>query len=112
MTSNEKNILKIVSYILRTMLGIGMIIYSGWILTFLWAWFIIPITNYSPLSIAHACGISLMISFTRFNPSTHLREYNHIGKGDDNEPWVILLLGFTADTFVFGLAWVMKGFMS
>ena len=103
--------MKVLGSIVQMILGLGLVIYSGWILTFLWAWFVMPITGASPLTIAPACGLSLVISFVRFNPVIHIKNLNHMGEAPEWEQWQILLLGFTVGTLLFFYAWVIKLFI-
>ena len=42
---------------------------SGWALVRLWNWFILPFFDVPTLSIAHAVGISLIVSFLTYSPT-------------------------------------------
>lgn len=58
------------------------ILYKGWALTKLWKWFVVPIFNVEPLSIASAWGLVLITSF--------LPPMGDTSKTDDNrilDPW-------------------------
>ena len=62
-------------------------IWSGYALSVLWKWFVVPVFNFHPLSVVQATGISLVIGFL-----TH----QYIKNDDDSKEELVraTLIGF------------------
>lgn len=57
-----KNLSKLVAGLLAMSIGISV---SGFVLTKLWIWFIVPIFGFSPLGIIESIGLVILVSFLK-----------------------------------------------
>ena len=78
----------------------------GWVLTYLWGWFLVPL-GLPPIGIAHAIGVALLVGMITHqsqpdceSPSREVSE--HIGRvvGHLIGPFVALLVGYIAQSFM------------
>lgn len=96
--------LSVIGLIIAAIVGLFLfVIYNAWVLTILWSWFIVPL-GVKALSIAHACGFTLVTGLILSNRG--VKE----NKGKDD--WVSsiitwLLLPLVALFF----GWIYVGFM-
>tara|TARA_Y100000034_G_scaffold48390_1_gene59756 strand:+ start:7165 stop:7476 length:312 start_codon:yes stop_codon:yes gene_type:complete len=91
--------------------GLGMIIslsiIHGWVLTYLWAWFVVPIFSVPELTIAQAMGLSLIIGMWTYNPqATQQQEDEDKYKALARfvaiclRPFIVLFIGYIIKQFV------------
>ena len=83
-------------------LGIGALVLHAWIVTVLWAWFIVPTFHIAPIGIASAYGLALFVLLFRYTPdppNSNIEKLRGLLKS----------LGFTLVVLVFG--WVGHLFM-
>jgi len=76
--------------------------YYAWVLTYLWAWFVVPLFGLPVLTLAQAFGLSLVIHY--FHPTTDFRELT--SKESKQlclhyfaKPAVVLLFGWVVKTY-------------
>ena len=83
-------------------------ILRGYVLTILWAWFIIPTFPSMPvLHVVPALGISLMINY--------LCKDGNLDKNEDEDKWVAfskaIILAIAKPFMVLGIAWIVHLWM-
>lgn len=83
------------------------IVTSGWVLTILWAWFVVPAFKLPALSLPVAIGISAMIRTLTYIDTSDLQKKektreDQIGSivGNLLSPWWLLALGWIVHFFV------------
>lgn len=85
--------------------AIGSIV-GGWVLSVLWAWFIAPFFGLPAISIAQACGVSLVIG---------LMTKEGYSKNNDQGVSEMIAAGISNAVFVplfsLGIGWVFKLFL-
>lgn len=100
MDKQEKSLLVVGGIAVGIGLLIGVPVWTGVVLSQLWAWFVVPAFHLSQISIAEAVGLSYIALMLARDPDA--------AKKDDKEaPWyVIALRAFIIPTFVliFGYA--------
>jgi hypothetical protein len=82
-------------------------VWRGYVLTVLWAWFVVPTFGLPALALAPAIGLSLVVSFL-----THQLTSKEDDKRDFSDRMaraigVVLLMPL----FVLGIGWVVRQFM-
>jgi len=84
-------------------LAVYAVVASGFVISILWGWFVVPLFGLPALSIPHAIGITLIISMAR------APQHQDKGSGESFStklsalfiaPWMALLIG-----------WITKGFI-
>ena len=82
-------------------------IWKGYVLTVLWAWFVVPIFGLPVLSLAPAIGISLMVSFL-----THQSDATTAKEGTPTDRFAKSVShALIAPAVVLGIGWVVNQFM-
>ena len=74
-------------------------IVRGYILSYLWEWFITPLGVMS-ISISHAIGISMIVAYLTYE-----------GAKKEHEAWVQLGVSLIAAFVVFGVGWLVHTIM-
>lgn len=80
--------------------------WNGYVLTILWAWFVVPTFHLPQLAIAPAIGISMIVKY--------LTHQNDFEKGDREwEDQVVRVLFYAAfyPLMVLGFGWIVHSFM-
>lgn len=80
-------------------------IWSGFVLSYLWLWFIVPVFNAPPLSIPFAIGFSLVFGFINNsikNKDDDLSDESIIKAllSDSFKPAIYLLIGYIVKGFI------------
>jgi len=85
------------------------VVASGYALTVLWGWFVIPTFGAPALSLPAAYGLSMIVSFMTY------QETKSVATSDDSSIWMTLLKGFFMAIFrpAFALlfGWLVHLFM-
>ena len=81
----------------------ALAILRGVVLSYMWAWFIVPL-GAAPISIVHAIGISLLIGMF----TSHLKQDDD----DNNKVWEGIAQRVAGTLFAFGLGYLLSGLMS
>lgn len=81
---------------------------SGWALSVLWGWFVVPVFNVPNLSIAQAVGLSCIVSF--------FKSYK-TGEPDKDKSWVDVAVGLIvsallAPLLAVGFGWIVHLFLA
>ena len=96
--------------ILLALFGLAMvpveIMWSGYVLTFLWMWFIVPLFGLPPLSIAQAMGLGLVIAFLTHQ---HIKSTGH--EGQDKELLRTIAIVMARPAFALFLGWIIKAYI-
>lgn len=95
-----------VSLIFLLVLAYGIVV-SGWVLTVLWGWFVVPVFKIPALSLPVAIGISGMIRLLTYTDTSDLQQKEQDSGerrgrliGGLLSPWFLLLLGWIVHFFV------------
>jgi len=80
-------------------------ILSGWALTHLWRWFIVPQFGVSELSIAEAIGISLVVSYLTYHPVETKDDRS------DNEKYSAMIVYLLRPLITLAVGWVVHQFV-
>lgn len=78
-------------------------LFSGFVITELWAWFVVPIFSVKPLVIAQALGLSLFTGYVCGNMHRH----SHDERTNDIKMGVLIVI----PALVWCLGWVIKSFI-
>lgn len=82
-------------------------IWRGYVLTALWAWFVVPTFNLPTLALAPAIGLSLVVSYL-----THQSDAAKPPEGDfADKTGRACASAFLLPLFVLGIGWVVHQFM-
>ena len=82
-------------------------IWRGYVLTVLWAWFVVPTFNLPALALAPAIGLSLVVSYL-----THQSDAAKASEGDFSERMArACAYALLLPLFVLGIGWVVHQFM-
>ena len=81
------------------------IIWSGYVLTFLWAWFIVPMFGVSPLSTLQAIGLALVARYFTYQYPTEEEDTSE--DGIIRRRVFVLLYPLVA----LCIGWIVKSFM-
>lgn len=85
----------------------GSAILSGWVLTVLWGWFVVPTFHVQQLGVVPAIGLSLLVGYLT---ETH-QDVEEV-KRSQAERWTRLaVLAVVRPGLVLGFAWVVHLFM-
>lgn len=80
-------------------------LWSGYVLSILWSWFMAPIFSLPMLSIPQAIGVALVIGYlTKQSKSNLKKDENH----ESYKDWVEMLLSPAAALLV---GWIVKQFL-
>lgn len=82
------------------------IIWKGYVLSILWAWFAVPVFGLPALGIAAAIGVALVISFL-----THQYVYTEDERGPAAKFGAMFGAAFLYPLIVLTTGWIVKGFM-
>jgi hypothetical protein len=90
-------------------LSLSCSFYNSWLFTKMWFWFIVPL-GAIPLTVFHAMGISLMVSwFTIGLPKTaYVREDNSINY---HKMAGAMINNSLALSFLFGIGYIVKNYI-
>lgn len=77
-------------------------ILSGWVLSVLWGWFIVPAFHLPALSIPAAIGVSLIAG-----KLTH--QFQH--EPENAKPWKVLAFGILSPFMTLAMGYVVRSFM-
>lgn len=91
--------------LLAATVGLGLPL-SGWVLSVMWAWFVVPVFHLPALGVAQAIGLSCIVSFFKSYKSGD-------GKKKTTTETVIDLIGtaFAAPLFALGFAYIIHLFI-
>ena len=79
---------------------------SGWALSILWGWFVVPVFGLPALTIAQAVGVSYVVSFlTRRTAQPNKGEKEH-----SDVVWGVSVL-FIAPLLTLGIGWIIHLFV-
>lgn len=91
-------------------LAIALAVLRGWVLSYLWFWFLVPL-GVPSIGVAHAMGLSLLVSLFTAGASSK--------DADKKEGWDALryvftkLFGFGVTALMFlGFGYILSGIMS
>jgi hypothetical protein len=78
------------------------VILTGWVLSILWAWFIVPVFSAPALSIPYALGVALVVGMMTHQPNRAKdeRKWYEIIAHELGDPIVILVMGYIIRLFV------------
>ena len=94
------------SIILLSLIIVG-VIWHGWVLMWLWQWFMVPIFNLLPLHLVEAIGIALIVGFL-----AHEHDIKKEKEEDKEEMLIRRTLNlFVMPLFAFIFGWVIHLFM-
>jgi len=97
------NILKLLGMILLATIGVvGACLLNAWVLTRLWAWFLVPIFHLPGLGLAGATGVSVVITLLT-HQSTPAGPKKSVGQLTGEviaTPLTLLLIGYVAHLFL------------
>lgn len=81
--------------------------WSGWVLTKLWAWFLVPTFGAPVLPIAAAIGIAALVSFITYQSPVRPAKMEGLIEA------FLATLGdmFVRPLFALGFGWIVQGFM-
>lgn len=79
----------------------ALIIYRGWFVSILWAWFVTPTFSVAALSIPQAIGVSAV--FSAMHPSGNTSK--------DSEGFKWLAIQLLTPLFGLGIGWIVKQFL-
>lgn len=80
---------------------------NGWVLSVLWGWFVVPLFNVQPLSVATAIGLSLAIGMLVSRESSSSDEKKDLS---DAIAGVVVRVVF-ASLFTLFFGWIVKLFV-
>ena len=83
-------------------------IFRGWVITYLWAWFIVPF-GIEQISLPHAIGISIMTGLLTFHRS--LSEMKKAKEMTTEDKIADLVTAFFMPTFGLLAGWIINFFM-
>lgn len=87
-------------------LAIPATILRGWVLSYLWIWFVVPIFGLPVISIVEAIAVSFIIGFLTHGST------GYDWSKDTQEKFVQILSVWFISPFLFlGIGWIIKGFM-
>jgi hypothetical protein len=69
---------------------------NGWVLTKLWAWFIVPTFNLPTLTLFPATGLAITVGFLTYSYT-----------GNDKELWDITAIAFVVPLLTLAFAWLI-----
>lgn len=96
-----KNLLLIVVSLVS---GVFTTIYSGWVLTKLWAWFVIPTFAAPMLSIPIAIGLALIVNYLTY-------QMDAAKKDEEKDAAIVVLkavlIGLFKPTFALLIGWII-----
>lgn len=100
----------LVNLLLALMFGIIMPLYSGLVLSYLWAWFIIPVFPALPaLTFIQAGGIMLLVGFLNYGilmvTSIHLSSHD---REIAESPFKLAMMSMIFITLCWLIAWFFK----
>lgn len=81
-------------------LGIIGIMWSGYVLSIVWGWFIVPIFHLPPLTVAQAISVSLVFGL--------FRSHTSCAKDKDEPSWAPLLTAFLAPLLVLAFGAILR----
>lgn len=109
-TAKKKDHIGITGLPFAIMLGVPVMIYVAYVLTYLWQWFIVPIFFVPQLTVPQAFGLTLFVglfNYSRARSSEVLRISN-----PEYGPWVrycsALMTGLCHASLALGTGWVVK----
>lgn len=88
-----------------------MILYRGFVLSYLWAWFITPTTKLHPPGIVMCAGIALTVSCLVHGTGIGSRRDSDDEKKLKYSAWERLGLGVFGHTLILSLGWVTHLFV-
>lgn len=106
---NDKSIVTCLALIF-TVIGATVIhaILSGWVLSLMWAWFIVPKFQLPPLNVTEAIGVSLVVGFLTIQySSSNGKERSLEGKAIDLIMYVV-----GRPLLALLIAWIVLQFMN
>lgn len=89
----------LVAFILMCVYVVSAILFRGWVLVQLWAWFVTPTFNTVVLTFGQALGISLIVSFLTYQ---HVPVY----KGLSYDMWRVFLSPFIQAGVALAAGWL------
>ncbi|MGI6423606.1 MAG: hypothetical protein ACOX0X_03270 [Candidatus Dojkabacteria bacterium] len=103
----EKETENLLGLIVFSILLVISAVITGFVLSVLWRWFIIPIFSLPPLSIPQATGIAIIVDFLT---------YQRHEEKDDNKKLIEKFLGSLVyvifyPLIILGLGWVIQLFL-
>lgn len=84
---------------------VGFTIYRGWVLSYLWKWFLVPI-GFPELSLPQCIGIALAVAFL-----THQHQREAEDKRTDNEKIVAGVIYVLGPMITLGFGWIVKQYL-
>lgn len=98
---------KVAKFAFGTTYLVISIIFSAYVLSVLWGWFIVPL-GVSAIGIAHALGINVLVAFLKMKKKDTKKEKvdNYFGSVCESVTLAIL-----AASFAFGFGWIATIFM-
>ncbi len=106
MSATEKEIFGCVGVLFSSILGIvASVIWSGFVLSQLWVWFIVPVFHAPQLTIPIAIGISMTVSYLT-------RQLDTAKDKEKNEWWEVIVLALAYPTITLILGWTVHLFVT
>lgn len=85
----------------------GSAVLSGWVLTVLWGWFVVPTFHVQPLGVVPAIGLSMLVTYLTY----HSQDVEEV-KRSATERWTrVVITAIVRPALVLGFAWVVHLFM-
>jgi hypothetical protein len=90
---------------------LGVIILNGWVLTYLWNWFVLPLFPQMPmLTLWPAVGLAIIVSYLTFHPRTEIIKSKD-GKVYTTVSFLKLIDGLLYPLYVLGFAWLVHRYL-
>jgi len=100
-------ILLVVLFVLAVAVASLGIVWRGWVMTKLWAWFVVPVFGLPALGLAAAIGLSLTIGFFTYQYSDTVQEKR---KGYAATAYPLGVV-FLYPAVLLGIGWIVTLFM-
>ena len=107
--------MKLIKWLSVLVLAIASSLYTAYVYTFLWAWFIVPVTSWPTLTIPMAFGLMLTIAYLRISGREVVERKKIYGEDkttlDNKEKIIATVINLFADTILFGMGYIVTLFL-
>lgn len=112
MTDREATVLKRLGLIV---FWFASTLYAAYVYTFLWVWFVVPVTGWVPLTLPMAWGLMLSIGYLKISglKEAQLKRIHGVDKCtlSNKEHAIAFTTNILVDTMAWGMGWAMSGLL-